>query len=210
MIAENDNAGSKAQSMSVKDFEGGEIMRVYQSKRSTVFLCGVVVLLAAAMLSCRCAEDSPITAELVSRIESVYAEARNTPNLDLLDSIFAEDVIVHDSSVPEDLVGLDALKAYYQGSHDGFPDFRIEFGDVFWADDKIVFIWTIHGTHTGNLRGMPPTNKAVSVSGVAIDRIEDGRIVEEWVYFNLLDLLSQLGMQVVPAQVEAEAEAEAE
>jgi steroid delta-isomerase-like uncharacterized protein len=127
-------------------------------------------------------------------------EARNTPNLSLLDDIYAEDVVVHDAGVPDDIVGREALKAYYEGSHIGFPDLRMEVGETFFAEDKIVFPWTFHGTHTGDLRGMPPTNQSVSFSGIAIDRIQDGLIVEEWVYYNLLDLMQQLGMQLVPAE----------
>ena len=70
------------------------------------------------------------------------------------------------------------------------------------AQDRIVYVWRIDATHTGDLRGMPPTGQTVSFSGVAIDRLEGGQIVEEWVYFNLLDLLQQLGMQVVPGEPE--------
>lgn len=103
-----------------------------------------------------------------AEIESVYLEARNTPNLELLDSIYVQDVIVHGSSGP-DILGLDALKADDQVSHTGFPDFRMQIDEAFW-------------------------------SGVAIDRIEAGLIVEEWVYFNLLDLMEQLGMQFVPGE----------
>lgn len=95
-------------------------------------------------------------------------------------------------------MGLAALKAYYLESHAGLPDFTIRFEDMFPAQDKIVYFWCIDATHTGDLRGMPPSGRTVSFSGVAIDRIEGGRIVEEWVYFNVLDLLQQLGMQVVP------------
>jgi steroid delta-isomerase-like uncharacterized protein len=134
-----------------------------------------------------------------AEIESVYLEARNTPNLELLDSIYVQDVIVHGSSGP-DILGLDALKVDYQVSHTGFPDFRMQIDEAFWSEDRLVLFWTVQGTHTGHLLGVPPTSRSVTLSGVAIDRIEAGLIVEEWVYFNLLDLMEQLGMQVVPGE----------
>ena len=125
-------------------------------------------------------------------------EARNTQQLDLRDEIYARAVISHDCSHPGDIVGLDALKAYYQGSHEGLPDFKGENDEVLAAGDKIVLRWTITGTHTGTLRGLPPTNKRVEFSGIALCQIADGKIVEEWVYFNVLDLFQQLGFSLVP------------
>jgi steroid delta-isomerase-like uncharacterized protein len=174
-------------------------MRIPYSQLIAPVLCCTFVILTLSVSGCQPSEDAQVSDALTAEITSVYMEARNTPNLGLLDNIYAEDVVVHDAGVPEDIVGLEALKAYYEGSHTGFPDLRMEIGETFFAEDKIVFPWTVHGTHTGDLRGMPPTNQAVSFSGVAIDRIEDGLIVEEWVYYNLLDLMQQLGMEVVPA-----------
>ncbi len=89
------------------------------------------------------------------------------------------------------------MKAFYRESHAGFPDFTVRIDETLTAGDRVIFLWTIEGTQTGDLRGLPATGLTVSVSGVAMDRLEEGRIVEEWVWFNVLDLLQQLGMQVV-------------
>jgi steroid delta-isomerase-like uncharacterized protein len=132
------------------------------------------------------------------KILATYREARNRPDLELLDAIFAEDVVVHDASAPGDLVGLAALKAFYAESHEGFPDFRIAWDDVIAAGDTIVTRWTIEATHAGPLRGLPPTGRRIRFSGAAIDRIAGGRIVEEWVYFDMLGLLVQLGVMPDP------------
>ena len=139
-----------------------------------------------------------VTEELAQSIASRYLEARNTANLGLLDDIYAEGVVVHDCSAPEDIRGLDALKSFYEASHAGFPDMEVRFDDVLASKNHVIFRGTIEGTNTGSLRGMPPTGRHVSFSCVAIDRIEGGKIVEEWVYFNVLDLLEQLGMSPPP------------
>lgn len=132
--------------------------------------------------------------ERAQAIASRYLEARNTARLDLLDDIYATDVVVHDCSAPEDIVGLDALKAFYGETHAGFPDFRVRWEDVLAVEDRIVFHFLIEGTHTGELRGMSATGRSVRFRGVAIDRLEEDRIVEEWVYFNVLSLMQQLGV----------------
>ena len=139
-----------------------------------------------------------LTAEQAGRILAVYLEARNRPDLELLDEIYHPAVVVHDCSEPADSRGLAALKACYRGNHEGLPDLRMEFGDSLFAGDRVVCRWTVSGTHSGNLRGLPPTGKAVRFSGVAIDRVVAGKIVEEWVDYNPLVLLQQLGLAPVP------------
>jgi steroid delta-isomerase-like uncharacterized protein len=147
-----------------------------------------------AILSCQPKTSGQLTEGRAQAIASQYLEARNTANLDLLDDIYAPEVVVHDCSAPEDIRGLEALKSFYQASHAGFPDFQARFDEVLVAKNQIIFRWTIEATHTGILRGMAPTGRHISFAGVAIDRIEGGKIVEEWVYFNVLDLMQQLGI----------------
>jgi predicted ester cyclase len=54
---------------------------------------------------------------------------------------------------------------------------------------------------------IPPTGKSFRFSGVAVDRIVEGKIAEEWVYFNVPDILQPLGFRLVPPKPpQAEAE----
>ena len=60
---------------------------------------------------------------------------------------------------------------------------------VVGEDDKVVNRWTLHATHTGDFRGIPATNKRITITGIGIFRFsEDGKVVESW------DSLDQLGM----------------
>jgi steroid delta-isomerase-like uncharacterized protein len=173
-------------------------MRIPNWHLSWIATKAIAVTTLFALIACRAGTDRPVTEQQAQAIASRYLEARNTPNLDLLDEIYAPDVVVHDAGAPEDIHGLDALRTYYEGSHAGFPDFEARFDEVLVAEDQIIYRWTVEGTHTGTLRGFPPTGKHVTFSGVAIDRIEEGKIVEEWVYYDTLDLLQQLGFTLVP------------
>ena len=159
---------------------------------------GALMLMAVSGISCQPTGTPGFTESEANRITATYLEARNTANLALLDQVFDAAVVVHDCSAPADIHGLDSLKSYYEESHTGFPDFKIAFDDVLVSGDNIIVKWTITGTHTGLLRGLPPTGRGVRFSGLAIDRVADGRIVEEWVYFNVLDLLQQLGFALIP------------
>jgi steroid delta-isomerase-like uncharacterized protein len=158
----------------------------------------VVVTVTACVISCQSTGPSSLTQGAADRIASTYLEARNTANLDLLDQVFDTAAVVHDCSAPADILGLDSLKLYYQASHTAFPDFQMTFEEVLVSGDNMIARWTITGTQTGLLRGLPATGKAVRFSGLAIDRVAHGRIVEEWVSFNLLELLQQLGFTLMP------------
>jgi steroid delta-isomerase-like uncharacterized protein len=154
------------------------------------------------IFSCQRQGVKGITEEQARAIVDIYLQARNEANLDLLDKIYHPDVLVHDCSAPQDIVGLEALKNYYSNTHTAFSDFDASFGQMIVKADKIVWVWTFKATNTGSfhtpLGDLPPTGKRVEFSGVAIDRIVNEKIVEEWVYFNVLDLLQQVGFTITP------------
>ena len=144
-----------------------------------------------------------VAEEEAKAIVETYVKARNEVNLTLLDEIYAPDVVVHDCSYPEDIVSLEALKNQYTFSHTAFPDLKITLDEMMIAKgDRIVWLWTLSGTNTGlfhtPLGDLPPTGKEVRFSGVAIDRLVEGKIAEEWVFWNVLDILQQLGFTITP------------
>jgi len=66
--------------------------------------------------------------------------------------------------------------------------------------DTVVTLWTTHGTNTGSLFGMPATNKPATITGITIDHIVGGKIVETWTNFDALGMLQQLGVVPAPGQ----------
>ena len=74
-----------------------------------------------------------------------------------------------------------------------FPDFHDTIDDQVAEEDKVVTRFTSTGTHRGALMGLQPTNKRASWMGIVIDRIEEGKIVEEWVSWDLFGMMQQLG-----------------
>jgi steroid delta-isomerase-like uncharacterized protein len=167
-----------------------------------LLLISLVFLLCFAF-SCQKAEEG-ITEEEAKDIGDTYAKARNEVNLALLDEIYAPDVMVHDCSSPEDIIGLEALKEYYSYTHKAFPDLHATLDETIVKGDKIIWVWTFAATNTGSfhtpLGDIPPTGNKVQFSGVAIDRVDEGKIIEEWVYFNVLQVLQQLGFTITPPQ----------
>jgi steroid delta-isomerase-like uncharacterized protein len=155
-------------------------------------------------LSCQKKVKGGITEEEAKTIGDWYLRARNEVNLALLDNIYSSEVVVHDPSRPESIIGLDALKSQYRDTHTAIPDVKFSLDDMYVKGDKMVWIFTMSGTITGSIRtplgDLPPTGKTFRLSGVAIDRIAEGKIAEEWVYFNVFDILQPMGFTLTPPQ----------
>jgi predicted ester cyclase len=74
-----------------------------------------------------------------------------------------------------------------------FPDLRLTVEDQVAEGDKVVTRWRGEMTHLGELGGVPPTGNRVTISGITIDRFEDGKIVEAWRSMDTLALLRGIG-----------------
>jgi len=82
-----------------------------------------------------------------------------------------------------------------------FPDVHFSVEDQVVEGDKVVTRWRGSGTHQGNLMGIPPTGNRVSFVGITINRLEDGKVAEEWQIFDALGMMQQLG--AIPSPEEA-------
>jgi steroid delta-isomerase-like uncharacterized protein len=123
-------------------------------------------------------------------------------NLGVIDELVAPDYIGHDPAQP-DMQGPEGIKEFITGYLAGFPDGRITIDGQFAEGDMVATRWTGRGTHQGELMGIPPTGKQVTVSGITISRVKNGKVVEEWSNWDTLGMLQQLG--VVPAMAGAPA-----
>jgi predicted ester cyclase len=92
------------------------------------------------------------------------------------------------------LVGRDALAGYVGHLHGSFPDLTVTVEDRLIDGDEVMTRWSAAGTHEGEHMGLPPTNADVELSGVLVDRVEEGAVVESWVYLALPEALRQHGL----------------
>ncbi len=81
-----------------------------------------------------------------------------------------------------------------------FPGNQLTVEDYLAEGDTVVSRWTGRGTHKGDLMGIAPTGKQVTVTGISIQRIANGKIVEEWSNYDMLGMLQQLGVVPMPGQ----------
>jgi predicted ester cyclase len=96
---------------------------------------------------------------------------------------------------------LAAYKDFVREVHEAFPDLRYELEDQIAEDDRVMTRNVATGTHKGVLMGLQPTNKRAQWAGISIDRIEQGKIVENWVSWDMMGMLQQLGVVALPSQL---------
>jgi steroid delta-isomerase-like uncharacterized protein len=73
-------------------------------------------------------------------------------------------------------------------------DLRHTIEDMVAEGDKVATRMTSRGTHTGDFRGIAPTGKQFTVTGMDLFRIADGKIAEQWTNLDTLGVLQQLGV----------------
>lgn len=120
----------------------------------------------------------------------------------MTDEIVADTWVNHDPSLPpmQGRAGARQLTAFFRAA---FPDVRVSVDDIFGAGDKVAFGFTVDGTNTGTFMDMAPTSKRVHVSGHGIIRVVDGKVTDNWVTFDFMGLMQQLGVVPMPGQARA-------
>jgi len=130
-------------------------------------------------------------------VQRWITEFFNQGKLELADEMFAPEFVQHDPGTPGDFRGPEGAKRYVETYRTGFPDVTLTIEDMVAEGDKVVTRWSGRGTHTGDLPGLPATGKTVNVSGIQIDRFANGKVVENYLVWDALGMLQQIG--VIPA-----------
>jgi steroid delta-isomerase-like uncharacterized protein len=128
-------------------------------------------------------------------IEDGFNEGR----LEVLDEVVSDDFVSHDPQVRlGGLRGPAAGRSVITTYRGAFPDLRMTIDDVVAQGDRVAIRWTATGTHSGELHGLAPTGRSVTVTGMTIQRLAAGRIVEAWSNWDTLGLLQQIGASPTP------------
>jgi predicted ester cyclase len=130
------------------------------------------------------------TEENVAVVRRLLA-AFNAADLTAVDAVVAPD-FVDRTPLPGMQPGRAGLKQAIGAFHTAFADARW-CAEQFVADrDTVVARLAFHGTHRGEILGVAPTGRAVTIAGIAIYRIVGGRVSKEWAVRDLFGLLGQL------------------
>jgi NTE family protein len=103
---------------------------------------------------------------------------------------------------------VDAAVEFSARLRDAFPDLEFAVEEVIAQQDAVATRWTATGTHTGTLLDIEPTGEDVTLSGMRIDHLQEGRLAETWLLTEQWSLLRQL--EVTETETETETEIETE
>ena len=126
-------------------------------------------------------------------------EVWNSGNLDVIDELIAENHVDHDPAQAGSPGGRQGVRAFVEMYRAAYPDTRLAIGEMIAEGDLVAMTWTATGTHRGELMGIAPTGRSVTVTGMGVDRISGGQIVESWANYDALGMLAQLGAIPAPA-----------
>jgi steroid delta-isomerase-like uncharacterized protein len=162
----------------------------------TILRASFLFLVIALVLTAGCQQQNPDASNNqveanIKMYTNVWDEILNKGNTDMFDTHFATNYV--NKTVSSTVNGQAEAKEFFGAFLTGFSDINFVVDEVFGVDDRIVKRWTFNGTHTGEFSGIPATGKKITVKGVSVTRIVDGKIAEELDYMDDLGFLQQLG-----------------
>jgi steroid delta-isomerase-like uncharacterized protein len=129
-------------------------------------------------------------------VRRFFAEVFNQGDLEAIDAFIHPEHENHDPTAPDIPTGPEGVRRLVELYRSAFPDLRFEHAEIVAMGDKVAHRWTFTGTHRGEIMGVEPTGKAVTVQGIEINRIADGKIADSWAISDALGMLQQLGVEL--------------
>ena len=135
----------------------------------------------------------------MQRILNQVSELWNTGRAELAAELYDTNAEYHGPAGT--IHGLQQITGYLASLHRGFPDFKLDIKQTLVESDHIAIRWTCTGTHKGEFQGIPATGKRVEIDGMTTGEIKNGKIAQEYVFFDQLSMLQQMGL--APASTQA-------
>lgn len=146
---------------------------------SVLFVCGCVASKESALQRNR------------RIIHRYFEEWGNHAGLAVADELMTKNLILRNP--PAVLHGLEEYKQGMTAFHTAFPHLHFTVEEMVAEGDKVVARWTLRATQSGEYQGRPAAGKTISVTGMSLFRLADGKIQEITVNMDRLGQWQQLG-----------------
>lgn len=127
-------------------------------------------------------------------VRRYFDECLNQGKMEVIDRLISLTYVSHYPAGYDLGGGPEDVKQIVTSVRRGFPDVRFTVEDFISQGQKVVARWTFAGTHDGNFMGVAATGREVAVAGIAVYRIENEKIEEVWLSWDVFGLLKQLGV----------------
>jgi predicted ester cyclase len=137
--------------------------------------------------------------DLKAKARRVWAEIIPACDTTALPEVMHPDCVDH-SARPDEPPGIEGLTKTMRWLHGVFADLNFDIHHVIGDGDTVAVHCTLTGRHTGDLMGIPPTNRPVATPMVHILRFRNGKASEHWAVHDDMVTMRQLG--VLPTRPE--------
>lgn len=128
-------------------------------------------------------------------VRRFFEEGPSKGNISAADDLLSPDFAMH---VPLPASpGVEGINEVITACRAAFEHLNVTVEDMIAEGNTVAARFTARGVHKGNFMDLPATGKPITMTGIEIFRIKDGKIIELWGEANLLGLMQQLG--IVPA-----------
>lgn len=111
------------------------------------------------------------------RVKYFYEVVVSENRLEELPEYLAENCVqrIGEKTFP---MGIDGMRQHLLALKKTYPDYTMTIIRQYAAGDSVISEFIMRGTHKGEFLGITPTNQVLEITGVDIDKVSDGKIVE--------------------------------
>jgi predicted ester cyclase len=135
-------------------------------------------------------------------VRRFFEELLSTNNFSVADELLSPNFRFYFAGSPV-AMDLEGYMEFLVARRAAFPDRCFVVEDMIAEGDKVSARFTMRGTHWGELRGIAPSGREVTMTGIDMIRLSEGKMVEDRVEVNQLGMLQQLGVLVSSQQAGA-------
>ena len=155
--------------------------------KKALLLYVLIFSISILLTSCKSGEAIPDTQN--QQVVYKAIDAFTQGNADALDSLCSPDYIEHQiDTAHTQLRGLAALKDLVKSNHKAIPVMKTVIHSFAVSGDTVMVYNTTTGIMTDSMMGLPPTNKEVSLTGVDVFLVMNGKIKEHWGFIDMNDM----------------------
>ena len=163
-------------------------------KRIVTMMCALVVLSVSAIAG------ESVEAKNKTACEKFIQEVYNQKKLDRIPAYVAESFVDRSPGAPADAKGPEFVRKQAEGSLALFPDLTFQTQRMVAEGDLVTIHWSSTGTSAPNEKRGDAGGRKVTVEGISIFRLENGKVVESWDIVDRLAMFRQLGFKITPPE----------
>lgn len=163
----------------------------------------ILISILLLILGCQKTKEQVISHEEAKILLDQFMETVMKVDTTLAEKILHPNCIFRYPVLPEPIKGIENYKKFIKSNANTFSNFVATIEEVNVKGDKIWSRYSMSGINIGPMGNIPATGKSFQITGMAITRVKDGKIIEDETYWNVLGFFQQLGFTLTPPKVEA-------